>query len=88
VKELAKKLSNGICSNSPLKYPCNKISEKFSKGDAIEYGMQERAKLGELLLFISGLRQKGDVLRVLKLSFVIQAIARLLFPRRYRENLR
>jgi hypothetical protein len=44
--------------------------------------MPEEAEYEKLRVHISGMQQEGDVLRVPELSFVEQAIARLLFSAR------
>ncbi len=50
--------------------------------------MSEEGEFEELRVHIPGLRQKGDVLRMYKLSFVEQTASRLLFPARCGEDLR
>jgi hypothetical protein len=42
--------------------------------------MSEEGEFEELRVHVRGVRQKGDVLRVHKLSFVVEATSRLLFP--------
>ena len=50
--------------------------------------MQKRKEPERLQLLISGLQQKGYVLRMFELSFVKQTITRLLLSRDHRKNLR
>jgi hypothetical protein len=50
--------------------------------------MQKRKEPEKLQLLISGLQQKGCMLRMFELSFTVQTITRLLLPRDHRKNLR
>ena len=52
------------------------------------HGMPQRQEPQELQLFLSRLRQQRHLLPVPQLSFVLQAVARLLFPELRRANLR
>ncbi len=47
----------------------------------VDYGVQERNKLGELQLFILGMQQKGSVLRLHLISYKQQRGSCMLFSR-------
>ena len=50
--------------------------------------MSEEGKFEELRMHVSGMREKGDVLRMCQLSFIEQTVTRLLLPPGSRKNIR